>query len=139
MTRAETAEVEVQALTSLDLEGLRAAWRRRYGAPPKLRSVEILRLMLGWRIQAEVFGGLDTPTRRRLRQGVALGVSDHVGQGVRISKEWRGETFVIERVEGGYRWRDKTYPSLTSVAFAITGIKRNGPQFFGLRDSVASS
>jgi CAAX protease family protein len=32
----------------------------------------------------------------------------------------------------------KTYPSLSKVAFAITGSRWNGPRFFGLRDKPAS-
>ncbi len=42
----ESTAQQVGALAGLDLEGLRAAWRTRYGAPPPLRSVELLRLML---------------------------------------------------------------------------------------------
>ena len=34
----------------------------------------------------------------------------------------------------GFAWSGKTYPSLTKVAFAITGSRWNGPRFFGLRD-----
>jgi hypothetical protein len=47
---------EVQALGRLDLEGLRSAWRARYGEPPKVRSPDLLRLSLAWRIQAEGLG-----------------------------------------------------------------------------------
>ena len=31
-------------------------------------------------------------------------------------------------------WNGKTYPSLSQVAFAITGTRWSGPKFFGLRD-----
>ena len=34
----------------------------------------------------------------------------------------------------GFAWKDKVYPSLTKVAFAMTGTRWNGPRFFGLRD-----
>ena len=34
----------------------------------------------------------------------------------------------------GFAWNGKTYPSLSGVAFAITGTRWNGPKFFGLRD-----
>ena len=33
-----------------------------------------------------------------------------------------------------FAWNGKTYPSLSNVAFAITGTRWNGPKFFGLRD-----
>jgi Protein of unknown function (DUF2924) len=34
----------------------------------------------------------------------------------------------------GFAWNGKTYRSLTTVAFAITGTRWSGPKFFGLRD-----
>ena len=34
----------------------------------------------------------------------------------------------------GFKWNGKTYPSLSKVAFAITGTNWNGPKFFGLRE-----
>jgi hypothetical protein len=95
-------------------------------------------LSLAWRIQAGTYGGLDAATRRRLRGGGAVGRTDHVRAGVRITKEWRGQTFVIERAAEGYLWEDKLYPSLSSLALAITGVKRNGPKFFGLREETAA-
>jgi hypothetical protein len=52
-----TLQQEIEQLELLDLEGLRAAWGRRYGAPPSLRSVAILRRLLAWRLQAEALGG----------------------------------------------------------------------------------
>ncbi len=77
----------------LDLEGLRAEWRRRFGPPPKLRSPELLRLALAWRIQAEALGGLDAPTRRRLRDaGRRRSPATTLGGGTRITREWQGET-----------------------------------------------
>ena len=125
---------EVRALERLDLEGLRAEWRRRYGPPPKLRSPELIGLMLAWRIQAAAFGGLDVMTRRRLRRGRGTPArGDHLGLGARISGEWRGVEYSVETVDGGYRWQSATYRSLSAVAQAITGVKRNGPKFFGLR------
>jgi len=32
-----------------------------------------------------------------------------------------------------FAWKGKIYPSLSKVAFAITGTRWNGPRFFGLR------
>jgi hypothetical protein len=37
-------------------------------------------------------------------------------------------------IADGFAWNGKTYPSLSQVAFAITGTRWNGPRFFGLRD-----
>jgi len=137
MTDAVTEEV--RALARLDLEGLREAWRRRYGLPPRARSPELLRLSLAWRIQSEAFGGLDVVTRRRLRQSPgAPARPDHLGVGARITREWRGVLHEVDRVADGFRWKGTVYSSLSAVAKAISGVKRNGPQFFGLREAEIS-
>ena len=40
--------------------------------------------------------------------------------------------------DGGFVWNGKIYPSLSKVAYAITGTKWNGPRFFGLREKAAT-
>lgn len=138
MTREERIEAEVQALERLDLEGLRAEWRRRgYGPTPKLRSVSFLRYAIAWRIQAKAFGGLTAATRRRLRSAKAVGQSDNLHQGLVVTKTWRGREYRVERTPAGYVWNEQTFKSLSAAAFAITGVKHNGPRFFGLRDEAA--
>jgi hypothetical protein len=39
----------------------------------------------------------------------------------------------------GFVWRDRTYPSLSALARAITGTSRNGRRFFGLRMKQAEA
>ena len=56
----------LQALQCAELQELRAEWERRYGTAPRLRSPDLLRRILAWRIQAAEEGGLDRPTRRML-------------------------------------------------------------------------
>ena len=136
MAASDLAEV-VRSLEALDLEGLRVAWRQRYGPPPKTRSPEFLRLSLAWRIQAAALGGLDAATRRRLRE-IGAGTRDHVSQGLTITKRWRGDLYKIERVSDGYDWQGRVYSSLSAVALAMTGVKRNGPRFFGLREEAST-
>ncbi len=127
---------EVEALESLDLEALRDVWRDRYGEPPVLRSVELLRLVLAWRIQATALGGLDPKTRRQLKrygrveaEGLAL------GPGTRLQRPWQGQTIEVIVEPNGFRWNDQLYPSLSATAKAISGTKWNGPRFFGLREA----
>jgi hypothetical protein len=124
---------EVRALEHLDLEGLRQAWRHRYGAPPKLRSVDLLARLLAWRIQAEAFGGLDAETRRNLRRASASPRDRQLSAGSLIVREWQGRRHEVTVGEGAYQYEGQTYQSLSAVAQAITGVKWNGPRFFGLR------
>lgn len=60
------------------------------------------------------------PRRRRLLPGA------------RLLRNWNGRTHVVDVVEGGYRFEEKVYPSLTAVARMITGAHWSGPRFFGL-------
>jgi hypothetical protein len=125
---------EVEQLGMLDLEGLRAFWRERFGAPPPLRSVELLRLMIAWRLQAAQSGGLDQATRRALaRTGAIAPEGSQLGQGAVITRDWQGTRHEVMILDDGFRWEGKRFRSLSAVARAITGTRWNGPKFFGLR------
>ena len=133
----EAINAEVRGLVALDLEGLRAAWRARFGRPPRLRSVEVLSLMLAWRIQAEAFGGLDATTRRRIKTGsTPRGMGATVAPGTVITRDFRGVTHQVVAIDGGFQWQGQTFTNLSAVAFAMTGAKRSGQLFFGLKGPV---
>ncbi len=136
MTAAVQAQVE--ALMHLDLEGLRAVWARDWGPVPKLRSVDLLRYLLAWRIQAQALGGLDRDTRGVLARTGALAVEgQHLGVGARLTRSWKGRRIDVVVVENGFRWEDRTFASLSACATAIAGTRWNGPRFFGLREAAA--
>jgi hypothetical protein len=137
MTPFEVVTEAVRALEGMTLQQLRAEWQARYGTPPKLRSVDMLARLLSWRMQAEVAGGLDPATIRKLQHRTVPVAGPTLNPGVRIEREWRGVRHSVEVVEGGFRWNGQTYRSLSKVANAITGAKWNGPRFFGLRDEAA--
>jgi len=130
----QTLEAEVQALEGLDLHALRAEWRRRYGAPPRLRSAELLRYVLAWRIQAASLGDLDPLTRKRLRMAGAPGAtSQGLRPGVTLAREWQGRRIEVTVADAGFIHEGRAYPSLSAVARQVTGVRWNGPRFFGLR------
>lgn len=125
---------EVGALARLDLFELRGRWERRFGPAPRFRSVELFRLMLAWRLQAEAQGGLDLETRKALRAtGPVVAEGQDLGIGATLRRCWNGEEIVVEVVIGGFQWNGRTFRSLSAVASAITGARWNGPKFFGLR------
>ena len=136
MTEVAELERAVLALEALDLEGLRAAWRQRWGTPPRLRSVQILRHLIAWRMQAEALGGLDAETKRLLRATSLPRRGSVLQPGQRLVREWRGRRYDIEIVENGFTHAGRTFKSLSQVAFVITGTRWNGPRFFGLREAA---
>ena len=135
MTIAEVDKV-VSEIEQLDLDGLRRFWGQRSGAPPPLRSVPILRMLLAWRVQSEVLGGLDGESRRTLgRKGKVRAEGLDLGIGARLTRQWQGKTHEVLVAVGGFRWQGASYRSLSAVATAIAGSKWNGPRFFGLREA----
>jgi Protein of unknown function (DUF2924) len=93
-----------------------------------------VRLLLAWRLQAAIHGGLDAETRRRLRlRGRVQAEGLELGIGARLRREWRDRTVEVVVNEDGFRWEERLYPSLSAAATAIAGSRWNGPRFFGLR------
>lgn len=132
MRPATNVADEVRALERLDLEGLRSAWRQHVGTPPALRSPDLLRHILAWKIQAAALGGLDAETRRLLRQsGGARGPG--LNPGTVICREWKGARHEVRVTEAGFVYDGACFDSLSKIATQITGVKWNGPRFFGLR------
>ncbi|GAA4647460.1 DUF2924 domain-containing protein [Pontixanthobacter gangjinensis] len=131
VTESLVADVE-----TMELDELRDHWRRRYGAPPSLRSKPIMRQLLAWRIQAETFGGLAPETRRTLeRTGAVQAEGRELGVGARLTRNWKGREVIVIIEEDGFRWNEDLFPSLSAAATAIAGSRWNGPRFFGLRDT----
>jgi hypothetical protein len=94
--------------------------------------------MLAWRLQALAGGGLDPETRQLLRKPPPARASSAPLGGTRLVREWQGTTHeVVVTPEGGFQYRGQTYKSLSQVARTITGVRWNGPRFFGLRPAKA--
>jgi len=123
------------ALESATLDELRAEWGRRYGAPPRLRSPDLLRQVLAWRIQTAEEGGLDKVSKRMLCSDVRAG-SAQLAPGTIIAREWQGIRHEVEAIDDGFIHAGRRWKSLSEIARAITGTRWNGPRFFGLREAT---
>jgi hypothetical protein len=138
MTPEEDVVISPAGLENLDLETLRFIWRARYGPPPTLRSPEILRLMLAWRMQAGTQGGLGPELRRSIRRSAAAPATPSIAPGSLLVREWKGQRHEVTAAgEGTYLYGGERYRSLSHVARRITGSRWNGPRFFGLRRAGA--
>lgn len=128
---------EVGRLEPLDLDHLRREWRRRWGKPPSLRSTQLLRHLMAWRIQAAALGGIDQRTRLALQSATARPPPIALEVGLRLAREWKGVRYEVEVTPEGFRVGEQTFGSLSEAARAITGVRWNGFRFFGLRNSGA--
>lgn len=124
----------VARLADMDLKALRIEWERRYGVAPRHRSVDLLRRVLAWRIQADVHGGFDAVTLKLIaRDNSAMTMA--APPGMRLAREYAGRVHEVVVLENGVVYEGQTYGSLSEVARLITGKRWNGPRFFGLREA----
>ena len=125
---------EIASLEPFSLAELRILWVTSFGSAPILRSPDLLRLILAWRLQAKAEGGSIPPLRRKLkRTGPVLAEGLELGCGAKLTREWQGQTEEVSS-RGWFPLEAASfYPSLSAVALAMTGTRRNGPRFFGLR------
>lgn len=134
-----TADDELEAfLTSLEtmpLAALRVEWRSRWGPPPKLRSPRLVRHLIAWRVQAAAYGDLTWDDRRRLKSA-SLPKLQTLKEGSRVAREYLGVIHEVVAEPDGFRYRERSYRSLSAIAREITGVRWNGPRFFGLRAGV---
>jgi hypothetical protein len=123
-------------LDAMTLSQLRQVWSQRFGQPPRLRSPDTLRHLIGWRLQSEAFGGLSLETRNALKARAQVRNS-RLSDGAKLSREWKGRRHDVERTSDGFSYEGARYRSLSEVARVITGVRWNGPRFFGLRKEAS--
>ncbi|WP_167177784.1 DUF2924 domain-containing protein [Brevundimonas terrae] len=125
-------EVFLASLERCSLSAVQDEWRKRWGTPPTLRSVRLMRHLVAWRLQTELYGDLSVVDRRHLKS-TATPVIQALREGSRVAREYQGIVYEVVAEARGFRYRDRTYRSLSAIAREITGVRWNGPRFFGLR------
>jgi hypothetical protein len=133
-------EDKMLALTTMSSAQLRDEWRSLKASPVPLISPSMLRLALGYELQAQALGGLSRVSQQRLAQlGSAKTVTQAARPGTRLIREWSGTAHVVTIGEDGViRWNDRNWRSLSEVAREITGTRWSGPAFFGLKKKLAA-
>jgi hypothetical protein len=104
-------------------------------------------LGIAYRMQEQIYGGLDSATRDHLdraAQDMARGREPSgprtaIQPGTRLYREWRAVVHEVVVLDRGVQYREKTWPSLSSVAREITGARWSGPLFFGLKGRKRSA
>ncbi len=133
---------EITALRNASYADLQAKWLQHFQhRAPKRLNRDQLELGIAWKLQAQMHGGLNAKTRRRLDE-LAVTLETHsdptpkrtkaLRPGTRLLRAWGGETHEVLVIEEGFVWRGRTWLSLSVIAREITGTHWSGPRFFGL-------
>jgi DUF2924 family protein len=125
-------------LQTADRAHLVDLWRDMIGAPPpKNLSLPFLRRALSFELQCAALNGPKVRTIGDLDRIVAgrparASVGAKLQPGTRLVREWRGRSWTVEVIQGGFLMGGNRYDSLSAIAKKITGTHWSGPRFFGL-------
>ena len=142
---ADLGQIAAKLATLLDMNhaDLRAEWRRLFRSnPPRKIRGDLMVLAIAWKVQVKALGGLTAAEKRRLVRiatdlkahgGSSKNTTIHVKPGLKLVREWRGESHDVLVLEDGFEWNGQYWRSLSAIAREITGTPWSGPRFFGLQ------
>lgn len=148
-TARASLEADLDRVETGRLSQLREIWKEKLDSdPPPLRSREVFRRMLGYRLQAAARGDLSPSVKRKLAAMEARRTNPgekskpaavRLRAGTLLIREWKGIRHEVRVTDDGFNHEGATYKSLSEVARVIAGSRWNGPLFFGLRDKPAGA
>jgi hypothetical protein len=134
---------EIAALFDLSVSELKDRWRSIYGTePPPRSSRKLLVSAIAYRMQERVIGGLKPSVRRLLERASEDAGGQRISRtrpvtrasaGTVLIRDWQGKSHHVTVLDRGILYRNKNYRSLSHLARVITGCRRSGPLFFGLK------
>lgn len=122
---------------------LKDSWRKCFkNDPPPRASQDFMLGHIQWATQASEHGGMkrkiNTQVKQlmqQLREGVDFMPDSNliIKPGTRLIRQYKGEKHEVITTESGFRYKDKEYTSLSTIARHITGTSWNGKVFFGVK------
>jgi hypothetical protein len=133
-------DTQLREIAEVSRPQLQRRWAKLTGRPVPKLSVGMLRLALGYEIQAKAQGRLPRSSSQQ------LDMADNgrprampLTPGMRLVREWHGAVHVVTIDETGAPvWNERTWKSLSEIARTITGTRWSGPAFFGLKQRSAA-
>lgn len=125
--------MDLDELKNLNKQALHQEWLRLFKTPAPHAHESFLRQAIGYQIQANQIGGLNSVDKQYLKANQASNLSK-VSAGTRLVRVWQDETHQVTVLEDGYLYQDKKWRSLSAIAKSITGTPWSGPAFFGLNN-----
>lgn len=132
---------QLREIADLPREELRRRWVQLTARPAPRLSTKMLRMALGYEVQARAQGGLPRGARQQLEgPTAACPRAMPLAAGMRLVREWHGTVHVVTvDEEKTIHWNGRTWHSLSEIARTITGTRWSGPAFFGLTNRKASA
>jgi Protein of unknown function (DUF2924) len=139
-------EAELDRLPTMPIAELRKRYVELFRTePPKAFGPDLLRRSIAHRIQEKAYGGFSVTSRRLLDQLVKDAIAKPNGRlelprrikpGSELVRTWKGKSYRVTVMADGFAFDGESFKSLSEIASEITGIRWNGPRFFGLRPAA---
>jgi hypothetical protein len=139
-------EDELGRLGVMPIAQMRVRYREVFRTdPPKAFGPDLLRRSIAHRIQEKAYGGLSHQAQRLLDQLMKAYAAKPEGKivlprrikpGSILLREWKGMSHRVMVLADGFAYDGKTFGNLSEIAGLITGVRWNGPRFFGLRSKT---
>ena len=125
--------VDLRKIPSLSFPELKEYYEALFNVPTTSTRKEYYVWRISNKLQEMRFGGLDNKTRRMLENMEIKELNVHkMATGIELVKRYRGATYKVRVVDGGFMMDGEVYKSLSAVAKMITGRKVSGQAFFGV-------
>ena len=129
-------------LTIASRKELIAEWRQVFKCrEPEKAGAKVLRTCL--QVQLERQGNIQVCNKAhaklmsRLKRheagNDAIATQTGLSPGTELMRSYRGQTYTVMVQDRGFEWHGAYYGSLSEIATLITGSRRSGPKFFGLK------
>ena len=129
-------------LSTASRKELIGEWRRVFKCrEPEKAGAKVLRTCL--HVQLERQGNIQAcnKTHAKLMSRLkrheagngALTPQTSLSPGTELIRSYRGQTYTVLVREDGFEWNGTRYGSLSEIATLITGSRRSGLKFFGLK------
>ena len=135
-------------IAQLSLPDLRQKWAEYWGMAPHARiGRTMLEKSLIYKIREREAGGLPPDIQMRLDQLIKTYKRNpkcfdenrpEIKPGTRLVRVCNGARHSVLVQAKGYEYKGTTYSSLSNIATKITGSRRNGWEFFGLKRKEAA-
>jgi hypothetical protein len=126
-------EAELDRLAVAPIADLRSRYQELFRTePPQAFGPDLLRRSIAQRIQEKAHGGLPREIRQvldRLIKTMAakpqgrLELPRKIKPGSELVRAWKGRSHRVTVLQNGFAYNGETYPSLSEIAFQITGTK----------------
>ena len=135
-TQSNEVRVQLLKLQHLGMSELAEKWKLLFHKEPPKYGEIFMRRRLAHRIQELAYGGLSDTARKKLDSvnGKVRRAQSGLRLGTVIVRTWRAAKYEVRVCKEGFEWNGQIFHSLSATARAITGINRNGYEFFGIRE-----